>query len=143
MNRQFHFYDNATGVLHAKRIATDADTDAARSFAEANAPPGHHYIEGTYDHLSQRVDVETGKVVDYQPPAPSGDHVWNTDIKRWVLSDEARIKTDKRESALQQITALEAKQPRILREIFLKEGDGAEKRLHDIEEQIIELRKDL
>lgn len=57
---------------------------------EANMPPGCVAIEGRFDHLSQRVDLETDQVVDYQPPAPPDDAMqtwsWSVSIKRWVSS---------------------------------------------------------
>lgn len=51
-------------------------------------PEGIGAIEGAYDHLSQRVDIETGEVVDWQPDKPEGDeytdHEWDAGTKRWV-----------------------------------------------------------
>lgn len=46
-------------------------------------------IIGVYDPLSQRVDVVTGLVVDYQPPRPSPDYAWDNECKRWLY-----VKTD-------------------------------------------------
>jgi len=46
------------------------------------------WVEGEHDHLSKRVDIATGEVVDYQPPAPAddADKTWSWDdaIKRWA-----------------------------------------------------------
>jgi hypothetical protein len=50
----------------------------------ANVPEGCSCLLGTYDHLSQRVDLETGAVIYYQPPQPSEQHEWNDDLRRWV-----------------------------------------------------------
>jgi hypothetical protein len=41
-------------------------------------------ILGEYDHLSQRVDLETGTVTEYQPPSPGASHQWNPGTKRWI-----------------------------------------------------------
>lgn len=49
----------------------------------ANVPDGQSCVLGSHDHLSQRVDLETGLVVDYIPPQPSANHVWNTTTLRW------------------------------------------------------------
>lgn len=50
-------------------------------------PDGIGAIDGAYDHLSQRVDLETGEVVDWQPDKPAGDeytdHEWDANTKRW------------------------------------------------------------
>jgi hypothetical protein len=45
---------------------------------------GHGCVQGDYDLLSQRVDVESGLVVDYQPPSPSENHAWDSGTKRWI-----------------------------------------------------------
>lgn len=49
----------------------------------ANVPDACSCILGVYDHLSQRVDLETGAVIDYQPPQPSENHAWNAETRRW------------------------------------------------------------
>lgn len=79
------------------------DTGEILPFSDKGAPAAVSdeigAIEGTYDHLSQRVDLETGDVVDWQPPRPVGDeytdHEWDTGTKRWVpvltLAGERRI----------------------------------------------------
>jgi hypothetical protein len=46
-------------------------------------------VLGHYDGLCQRVDVQTGEVVDYQPPRPSPNHDWDEQTKRWIY-----VKTD-------------------------------------------------
>jgi Domain of unknown function (DUF4376) len=80
--RTWSFYDTATGAL-----APSALTCAAAQVA-ANTPPGHAAIEGRFDPLSQRVDLATGQVVDYQPPAPAADELrtwaWDEATRRWV-----------------------------------------------------------
>ena len=55
----------------------------------ANIPDAHSCIIGDYDKFSQRVDLATGIVVDYQPPQPSENHAWDTATRRWLY-----IKTD-------------------------------------------------
>lgn len=156
---KFNFYDKTTGMLHGKMVATNLeDIESAHRFAQGNAPEGHAFIEGHYDPLSQRVDVETKEVLDYKPPSPSNDHEWNADHKRWFIKKGVQDKLDKREIALSKIALLESQQPRLFREMNLpsipkateREVDAviskrvkASERLQAIEDEIVELRKDL
>lgn len=137
----FCFYDKTTGLLHSKRVVTDHAGNAER-FAAANAPPGHAWIVGVFDPLSQRVDVNTGEVVDYVPPVPSPEHEWNATTKRWQLNQAAAAKLAASSMARMRIGELEASQHRALREAAL--GDTqALTRLKVIDDQISTLRKDL
>ena len=83
MSTRWHFYDLDTGVFSMASIGT-----TSRDTALANIPPGHGLHEGGVDPLSQRLDVESGEVIDYQPPAPPDDanvtHEWDTQTKRWL-----------------------------------------------------------
>jgi hypothetical protein len=135
--RQFHFYDASTGVLHASSIVINAP-DAEKN-AAANCPPDHEVVEGTLDPLSQCVDVATGQVIDYQPPAPSSDHIWSTDSKRWQLSGAAQGKLDARSHAVDRIAALEASQHRVMRELALGSATALA-RLKSIDAEIVALR---
>lgn len=69
------------------------DTGEILAFSEKCLEPptpaeGFGILEGTYDHLSQRVDLDTGEVVDWQPDKPAGDdytdHEWDEGAKRWL-----------------------------------------------------------
>lgn len=79
---RWSFYDLATGKVADLVITSDA------AAAELNAPTGHAPIAGPLDPLSQRVDVATGAVVDWQPPAPPDDAsqtwAWDAEARRWV-----------------------------------------------------------
>lgn len=83
--RTWSFYDAATGAIAPARVTCPAGPNLA-----GNTPAGHVAIEGRFDHLSQRVNLQTGQVEDYQPPAPADDELrtwaWNADTKRWVAS---------------------------------------------------------
>jgi hypothetical protein len=138
MRKLFSFYDLETGVLHAKQISYDA-AHGHEDLAIRNTPSGHGFIEGHYDHLSQRVDVHTKMITDYQPPMPSKDHEWNTTTKRWQLNAAAQARLDSRRAALAEIARLESMQPRALREVALKIPGGTDK-LASIEAQIQTLR---
>jgi hypothetical protein len=55
---RFHFYHEGTGDLHHKSVTCDlADTEAARKFAERNAPPKHIPIAGNFDPRREKIDV--------------------------------------------------------------------------------------
>lgn len=66
------------GVMHLPNQAAVA----------ANTPPGHAAMAGAHDRRRRRVDVATGAVVDYQPPAPEPDGLrtwtWDAVAWRWV-----------------------------------------------------------
>lgn len=75
-------YDAATGMIRPGAL-TCSDAQIA-----ANVPEGYAALEGAFDPLSQAVDLNTGQVVDYQPPAPADDELrtwaWDAETKRWA-----------------------------------------------------------
>ena len=90
------FYAAETGAIAPGRV-----TCAAGPNLEANTPPGHIPTPGAYDHLSQRVNLATGQVEDYPPPAPPDDDLrtwaWDAAAKRWIPSPtDAAIALDVR-----------------------------------------------
>ena len=139
MMRRFSFYHKDTGILQSAHLSISDHVACIRN-VEANTPPDHEWIEGQYDHLSQRVEPTTKKIIDYKPPQPSADHEWNTDKKRWQLTSAVRDKQRIRADALAQIVTLERRQHRAIREAVLNQPEGI-KRLATIEEQIATLRK--
>lgn len=137
--RRFGFYHKETGLFHAHWFMTDVDRPAAIA---ANTPKDHIALEGDYDPLSQRVDIQTAKVIDYQPPCPSEHHEWSAQAKRWRLKAEVLELCAKRDAAHAEILRLERDvQPRAVREALL--GRGGFDRLREIEEAIAALREDL
>ena len=82
MSRTWHFYTLSDGLLLGREFSGPEYTLGPNIPAECGA------VEGRYDHLCQRVDVATGEVIDYQPPAPADDasvtHAWDTQPKRWL-----------------------------------------------------------
>ena len=86
--RTVSFYHKDTGLFNGAHLTASSSTSV-----DINTPDGYAAIDGHYDHLSQRIDVETKTVIDYQPPAPSVDHEWNIATKRWQLSAGAQAKT--------------------------------------------------
>lgn len=108
------FYDKETGLFDGSSYSCDHD-----EFVEANAR-GRGFLEGRFDRLSQRVDVETGDVVGYQPPPPSADHEWDETTKRWNLSAKAQAIIDDHDTAMAEIAEAEKLSgPRPVREALL------------------------
>jgi len=140
----WHFYHKETGMVHPKVIHSDmADAEIALKFAQRNAPEYHLPIAGKIiDQLSQKVDVVTCAIVDYQPPAPSADHEWNEAVKRWNLNPMVAARDLARTSAAAQIRDLESKAIRALIEQALGH-EGAKERLEALHKQITELRPTL
>jgi hypothetical protein len=135
-HKSWSFYDPATGLLTSRKFS------GPENMLALNTPTGHAAVEGHYDHLSKR--VQDGKVVEYQPPQPSGDHEWNKDSLRWELSAGARTRRNAHITAMAQIAILEEASLRPLREIALGiDADAARKRLEEINVQIVNLRKDI
>lgn len=82
MNFTWSFYDAATGNIAPSRVTCPVGHNL-----ETNTPPGHIAIAGVFDHLSQRVNLATGQVEDYQPDAPPDDELrtwsWDAQARRW------------------------------------------------------------
>lgn len=133
------YYHKSSGLLTGSLYTFSDDLAVA-----LNTPDDHIAIDGHHDHLSKRVNIETGDVVDYQPPCPSEHHEWNDDTKRWVINADRQAKLDAHHGALQKINTLEATQNRFLREVHLGVNVAkATARLKAIEEEIVELRKSI
>lgn len=125
------FYSAATGLYLGIEF-TGSEGDIA-----ANAPAESVAVDAVqFPHTKRLVD---GVLIDYQPPAPSPDYEWNDTDKRWRLSAAAEQRNGRRSRAQAEIDALEARQPRALREAALN-LPGARERLQAIEDQIIALR---
>ena len=110
-------YDKATGVF------VSAFSGPADSLLQ-NTPNGCGSIEGIYNANSQKVDLATGKVVDYKPPQPANtpDKVWSWDKSSnlWIASKtplavamQVRAERDRRLAACDWVItkALERNEP--------------------------------
>ena len=118
MSGAFSFYEAASGLFVGVRYAGPLANLAA------NTPPGCAAIEGTFDHLAQRVDLASGQVVDYQPPAPpdtaTETYAWDAPTRRWLASPTLAVCKAERAAAVQAlIEAAEAGQDRAQREALL------------------------
>jgi hypothetical protein len=136
MIKTYSLYEAATGLFTGKRLHCDDE-----GLLSARLPAGTLAMEGAFDHRGQRVDLASGAVVDYRPPAPSGDHEWNSTDKRWQVRP-ARGAEGRTAVIYARIQTLEATQGRAVREATL--GDAtAMQRLKDIDAEINALRKEL
>jgi hypothetical protein len=138
MNGPFHLYDASTGHFTGQTFHTnDADPLAAAAFAASNTPEGHAMYEGAVvDHQAQR--IETGELVDYQPPQPSQDHQWDDATRRWQLSPGAAAKVAGRAAAVARIAALVDSQHEHVRGAVLGDVAALEK-LRAIHAEILSL----
>ena len=136
--KHWSFYDPQSGHFAGRTFsATD------ESALDINTPKGLAAIEGEHDHLSRRVDIATGLVVDHQPPAPNADYEWDDASKRWKLNAEVAAREERSTTARSRIAHLESNvQPRALREVALNRPKAAE-RLHAIDDEIAMLRRDI
>lgn len=137
MIKTYSLYDRVTGLFTGKQMRCD---DSAMRATQL--PEGILAFEGAFDHLSQRVDVATGQVVLYQPPAPSEQHEWNAHTHRWQLGHASGDVQQRQSQVMARIHSLEINQGRALREATL--GDAAAfKRLKEIDDAIQVLRREL
>lgn len=79
----YSIYSTENGAFQGKSIFCNS------SDLICNVQDGFSFVIGIYDRLSQRVDLATGLVIDYQPPQPSINHAWDSETKRWLY-----VKTD-------------------------------------------------
>lgn len=84
--RRWLFANNHTGVFIGRSYVGTRELLALNTPADAVAyecGPGERP-----DIMAQRVDIVTGALVEYQPPAPADDQwqtwAWDVDLKRWV-----------------------------------------------------------
>jgi hypothetical protein len=136
--RVMSFYHKVSGLFHARHLMSSD----AKSIA-LNTPDDHIAIDGDhYDRLSQRIDIQTGKVIDLVPEQPSADHEWNATDRRWQIKPEVTAREESRRHAIQRITQLEMSGVRSLREQALGEAKAAD-RLRALDAEIAALRKSL
>ena len=136
--RVVSLYHKVSGLFHPRHLMSSD----AKSIA-LNTPPDHIAIDGDhYDRLSQRIDIDTGKLVDLLPEQPSADHEWNTTDRRWQMKPDIVAREETRRHAMLRITQLEMSGVRSMRELALGEARAAD-RLRALEIEIAQLRKSL
>lgn len=101
-------------------------------------------LNGYYDHLSARVDVATGKVVDYQPPQPDTDHEWNPTTKRWVLNAAAVAHQNTMQAAKVRLGELAEQERPLMRRLLLDPTDAKSRAaLTALDDEVNQLSKSL
>lgn len=135
--RRFSFAHVETGLFNGQHYSTSDE-----SLISLNTPADHVAILGAFDCLSERIDWESGEIVDWQPPQPSGDHEWNEGKRRWVVSAAAAEKGERQQRARTRIDELRAESIDVLRELALG-YESARQHLQAIDEEIAKLRADL
>lgn len=95
MMATWSFADERTGVL------TGAVFSGDDGLLSLNTPPGCVAIPGQHDHTRVRVDLATGELVPYHPPAPAADEwqtwSWDAEAWRWVsVPTDAALARDAR-----------------------------------------------
>jgi hypothetical protein len=136
MSNTYSLYEAATGLFTGKRLHCDDE-----GLLSARLPAGTLAMEGAFDQRCQRVDLATGAVIGYRPPAPSGNHEWNDTEKRWQVK-AAHCAENRTAVIYARIQTLEATQGRAVREATLGDATAVE-RLKDIDGEIKDLRKEL
>jgi len=136
--RHVTFYHKESGLLNGRSLVASDNRLVA-----LNTPDGYIAIDhpegSTLDHLSQKVDIETGNIVDYQPLAPSEDHEWDARARRYRLKPDVKAIRDRQEAAVIRISMLERESITALREAVL-DKDGAMERLKAIDDEITSLK---
>jgi hypothetical protein len=106
-----NFYDESTGQF-SRHICVSAS--ALDRTIVANTPAGHKPYIGQVDMESQRMDVATGRVVDFRPESPGDDYEWHTVMRRWVKSQAVlQWEADMRQ-AVASLREIDAKRSRAL-----------------------------
>jgi hypothetical protein len=76
-----YFYNSTTGVFSGESIS------GPKSWCEQQTREGHGAWDGAVDPSSFRVDIATGTLVSYQPPAPPDDPLrtfeWDGNFRMW------------------------------------------------------------
>jgi hypothetical protein len=124
MMRRWSFYRLSDGAFTGQCLMSSQDALAG------NTPPGCAALEGNYDHRSQRVDLQTGTVVD--------------DAALAEENRRSREQQQRRDHATLSIAELERRQLRPTRELQIDPTNAeARSRLEAIETQIAGLRTSL
>lgn len=128
----WHIYSAETGHFVGRAFTGDEQN------VSANVPAGCRAIAGVTDWRSQRVDLKTGLVVEWQPPAPADEAmrtwVWNDEARRWVdVPTLAALKAGRLARLQVAIDAQEAAQARPVRELLaaMLSGGQAEQAARD------------
>lgn len=107
MNTCHFFYKLDDGVFDGRTFSS-SDHEALK----LNTPQGYGSRSDVSDWQSQRVDVATGKLVDWQPPRPDADHFWDPKTRRWLINP---IVSERRLRESQLLTEIKSIDERLIR----------------------------
>jgi hypothetical protein len=128
--KTWSFADASTGLFTGVTFSSCAPSNKQAAVLAANTREGWIAVEGTHDHLSQRLDLATGKVVN------------DADLAR--RNADAAEREQRRTLALARIRELEFKQLRPMRELATDpDSDMALGVLAEIDAEIAQLRAQL
>lgn len=141
-------YELATGNLGKVLVLPD-DKAVGR-----NVPDGYDYVIGRFDRLSQKIDLVSGAVVDYQPDQPDSDHEWRATNPtasekgeqrwRWVKKPEVIERERKSAALLRQIEDTERLQLRSISDLLDDPSDKSARENYERRKaEIDRLRSDL
>lgn len=134
--RAISIYSKETGLFLGRTVSGTGLTD---ELLDRHVNDGEARIDGKHDHLSRKVDLATGQVVDHQPPAPSIDHEWNGATKRWQLSVAAQASANEKATTRARHAQLITAQHDDIRRAVLGDKDAV-RRLIAIEDEISGLK---
>lgn len=121
----WRFYDASSGRF------MDRTFSGPEHGVRANTPAGHVAWFGDVDHLSQMMDVATGKLNDYQPPRPSDKHHWHPVKKRWLLDPIVEANRAREVQILQAIKGIDERAIRPMLELQLDADDIEAQQIRD------------
>ena len=137
----YSFFDLKTGLLTGQFYSGDDPTQMLT--------PGVGMVEGIHDHLSKRVELGSGSVVNYRPPPPAdtedASHKWDSGAARWVpIATLAANKKALCAAVVAEQYNAEQAQARAVRETLLLSGlqrDAALERLKVLEKRATSMRE--
>lgn len=134
--KTWSLYDETTGAFLGRGIIGPDEAHLQR-----NLEAGVAAMEGEHDHLSKRVDLATGTVVEWQPDSPGPDYTWDATTLRWVVAPDVAAKDAARQATMATINSLEATSLRAIREALISLGVTG--RIVDTDAKISALRGNL
>jgi hypothetical protein len=133
------FYDPKSGQF------LDRTYSGLESTLLMNTPAGCVAWLAKVDCYSQRLNVVSNQLEDYQPPSPGDDYEWIHDdergnrVRRWRLKLEIQQARELKAANLSRITELESRQHRRVRELL----EASDPQLQEISREIAALREGL
>lgn len=133
MKKNFTLYDRATGMFTGSHYFGNPSLHETQDLASLD---GHH------DHLSSKVDVSNGNVVDYQPPQPDTNHEWDGKTRRWLLNAATTARIAAVQAAQARIAELATPERHLVRRLTLNPSDAdARQALVAMDEELARLSK--